>query len=182
MLAIQSPGASLFFTRNSRVLLFSGSRFTVSPWLRIQLSGGINLFIQKSMPTFSVRSVLRWSPRAEQKKKYIYEERITLWNAQSFTAAIDLAEREADDYAQDNAKRLGLLQGYWLFEECRLRKQGMEVFSLLRESDLPPKAYLKAFFDTGYEREGDYDTKDAPINQTPPSKKKLRPRRKAARR
>lgn len=79
-----------------------------------------------------------------------------------------MAEREAGEYAGDNAKSLGLLQGFWLFDECKLPQQGVEVFSLLRESDLPPKAYLRAFFDTGYEREGDYPFEpDAPPNRRP---------------
>src|SRR5215831_13674705 len=106
------------------------------------------------MPTFSVRSVFQWSLKysQDQKKKYIYEERITLWNARDANEAIKLAEHEADAYAAENEfKRLGLLLSYWLTDECRLRKQGIEVFSLLRESDLPPKTYLKSFFDTGYE-------------------------------
>jgi len=30
---------------------------------------------------------------------------------------------------------------------------GVEVFSLLRESDLPPEPYIDSFFDTGTERE-----------------------------
>ena len=32
---------------------------------------------------------------------------------------------------------------------------GAELFSLLRESDLEPKEYLDAFFDTGDERQGE---------------------------
>src|ERR1041385_2201366 len=112
---------------------------------------------QTTMPTFSVRSILRWSPRIDQKKKHLYEERITLWKARTLNHAIDLAEREANHYAGKNAKRLGLLQGFWMFDECRLQKQGVEVFSLLRESDLPPKTYLRNFFSTGDERESDYD-------------------------
>ena len=107
------------------------------------------------MPTFSVRSVIQWSPRTDQRKKHVYEERITLWNARSLREAIALAEREAKEYAGDDATCLGLLQGYWMFDGCRLRKGGIEVFSLIRESDLPPKAYLKRFFDTGCEREGE---------------------------
>jgi hypothetical protein len=109
------------------------------------------------MPTYSVRSILRWSRRADQKKKHLYEERITLWNARSLEEAIDLAEREAEEYAGDDAKRLGLLQGFWMFDQCRFRWQGIEVFSLLRESDLSPKAYVRSFFNTGSEREGDYN-------------------------
>lgn len=104
------------------------------------------------MPTFGVRSVLRWARRADQRKNYVYEERVTLWNAATFEDALDLAEREADDYAGvTTAARCGLLQGYELLDEYKLTKQGFEVFSLLRESDLAPKAYLRAFFDTGFE-------------------------------
>lgn len=122
---------------------------------------------QTTMPTFSVRSVFRWSPRADQKKKHLYEERITLWNARSLIEAINLAEREAEEYAGDDAKCLGLLQGYWMYDECKLRKQGIEVFSLLRESDLPPKTYLKAFFATGHERESDHNAEDVVVNHRP---------------
>lgn len=133
------------------------------------------------MPTFSVRSVLRWSPRVGQKKKHIYEERITLWNARSLTEAIDLAEREAEEYAGDDAKRLGLLQAFWMFDKCRLRKQGIEVFSLLRESDLPPKAYLRTFFDTGYERESDYNAEqDVAPNRRPARVRRTRTPRKGS--
>lgn len=105
------------------------------------------------MPTFGVRSILRWLSPAAKRKKYVYEERITIWNASTILEAIELAEEEAEAYGGANAKRLGLLQGFLLCDELKLKKQGIEVFSLLRESDLAPKAYLNAFFDSGYERE-----------------------------
>lgn len=124
------------------------------------------------MDTFGVRSVILWPRAADQRKKYVYEERITLWNATTFERALELAEREADEYASEmniTAKRCGLLQAYWLADEFKLTKQGTEVYSLLRESDLAPKAYLKAFFDTGYEHEGGR-------NAGPPIPPKSRPR------
>jgi hypothetical protein len=108
------------------------------------------------MPTFSVRAILRWSPRPEQQKSHLYEERITLWNAESLEQAIDLAEREAKEYAGTDAECLDLFQGFWLFDAPTLPSQGIEVFSLLRESDLEPKAYIDTFFDTGCERQGVY--------------------------
>jgi len=74
----------------------------------------------------------------------------------TFEEALDLAEREAEEYADTTAKRCGLLHGFWLFDDFKLKKQGIEVFSLLRESDLAPKAYLKSFFDTGYEMQGEH--------------------------
>jgi hypothetical protein len=39
--------------------------------------------------------MIRWAPRPDQSKKFIYEERITAWNAESLDAAIELAESEA---------------------------------------------------------------------------------------
>jgi hypothetical protein len=109
------------------------------------------------MPSYSVRSVIRWAPRPDQSKKFIYEERITAWNAESLDAAIELAESEAKEYADDkDFEALDLFQGYWLFDEIDLIPQGSEIFSLLRESDLDNDAYLDAFFDTGSERQADY--------------------------
>ncbi len=109
------------------------------------------------MPSYSVRSVIRWAPRPDQSKKFIYEERITAWNAESLDAAIELAESEATAYAEDRGfEALDLFQGYWLFDEIDLLPQGSEIFSLLRESDLDCDEYLDVFFDTGSERQADY--------------------------
>lgn len=109
------------------------------------------------MPTYTVRMVIRWAPRSDQKKKFLYEERITIWNSESLEAAIDEAEKEVRDYADDGAEPLDFFQGYWMPEEIDLIQQGTEVFSLLRDSDLEPLDYLDTFFDTGAEREGEYD-------------------------
>lgn len=82
-----------------------------------------------------------------------YEERITLWRADSFDSAIEMAEVEADKYCADSgSKRLDFAQGFNLFEFPR---HGAEVFSLMRDSDLPASSYLDHFFDTGLERQGD---------------------------
>lgn len=109
------------------------------------------------MPTYTVRSVIRWAPRSDQKLKFIYEERITAWNAESLDEAIELAEVEANRYAtKEKFWALSLFQGYWLFDDVGCIPQGAEVFSLLRESDLEPDAYLDTFFDTGEERQTDY--------------------------
>ena len=108
------------------------------------------------MATFSVRTVLRWAPRPQQRKRYLYEERITLWKAESLGESIELAEIEAKVYAGGEPEYLDLLQAFWLSEELTLPHQGVEVFSLLRESDLEPKAYLDTFFDSGFERQSDY--------------------------
>ena len=83
----------------------------------------------------------------------LYEERITLWRASSVEDAVARAEAEAQTYAasiEDSPDRfLGLAQAYRLDDEPG---DGAEVFSLVRESDLPAEDYLDAFFDTGSER------------------------------
>ncbi len=103
------------------------------------------------MESYSVRCIFRWSPRSDQKLKYIYEERITLWLANSIDAAIEKAEKEAKEYIEDSEDEyLGLAQAFVLSDS--LVADGIEIFSLLRESNLEPKEYLDAFFDTGNER------------------------------
>jgi hypothetical protein len=104
------------------------------------------------MNTFSVRCIFLWSRRDDQQLGNLYEERITLWQAENFDAAIELAEEEAIFYAKGSeSKFLGLSQGFSLFES--VVASGSEVFSLLRESNLSPEDYLSAFFDTGHERQ-----------------------------
>jgi hypothetical protein len=104
------------------------------------------------MASFSVRCIFRWKPRRDQVRKHLYEERITLWKASDIDEAVSLAEREAQTYASDSgAEYLEFCQVYALVEEPEAN--GIEVFSLLRDSDLEPPQYLDAFFATGGERE-----------------------------
>jgi hypothetical protein len=97
---------------------------------------------------FSVRCIFR----GDDDTPTSYEERITVWRAMSFEEAIALAEAEAGDYAELVGSRyLGLAQAYHLFDEIG---HGVEVYSLIRDSNLPPDAYLSTFFDTRWERQG----------------------------
>lgn len=96
------------------------------------------------MEWFAVRCVFRDSTNTT-----LYEERVTLWRADSFDEAIERAEAEAGEYAKCLSLRyLRLAQAYRLSD---LPGDGTEVFSLYRESDLDDKAYLDAFFDNGTE-------------------------------
>ncbi|MEU7900003.1 hypothetical protein AB0B45_45120 [Nonomuraea sp. NPDC049152] len=95
---------------------------------------------------YAVRCVFRWVTHGA------YEERITLWRADSTETAILLAEQEAAEYVEgQDFEFLDFAQSYRLSDAAI--GQGTEVFSLLRDSDLPPDAYLDAFFDTGSERQ-----------------------------
>lgn len=94
---------------------------------------------------YAVRCVFRHHPLG------VYEERLTLWTAGSPDEAIARAEAEAVVYCAD-------LDGveYVRFAEVYTLPtapgEGTEVFSLMRESGLPPGAYVERFFATGAER------------------------------
>lgn len=105
------------------------------------------------MESFSVRCIFRWYSRPGQRAKCLYEERITLWQANSIDQAIELAEEEALTYASEDMEFLGFSQAFALIH--LIPANGIEIFSLLRESDLEPKQYLNTFFDTGFEHEGE---------------------------
>lgn len=98
---------------------------------------------------FTVRCVFRWVSSDGMP----YEERITLWRAESLDDAMEHAEQEAIEYARRNKVEFtGFAQAYQLAED-QSPEHGMEVFSLLRDSELDPEAYVRAFFDTGAEHE-----------------------------
>ncbi|MFD0075392.1 hypothetical protein ACFVIY_23475 [Streptomyces sp. NPDC127166] len=99
---------------------------------------------------YAVRCVFQWVAWEGAP----YEERLTLWWADSMEQAIARAEGEARTYARENGHRcLGLAQCYRLATDGR-PDDGDEVFSLLRDSTLGQEAYLDRYFDTGRERQG----------------------------
>lgn len=100
---------------------------------------------------YAVRCVFR-SPEAEVEGANAYEERITLWRADSFEDAIDRAETEARAYAarEPGTEYLDLAQAFQLGVEAAIG-DGDEVFSLISDSPLGADAYLDRFFDDGEE-------------------------------
>jgi hypothetical protein len=104
---------------------------------------------------FAVRCLFEWSGPGSMKRR-VYEERITLWRAADFDEAIERAETEADEYVLADGdpgdgptRYLSLAQAYCLGDEPL--GDGTEVFSMLRESNKPPRKYLNSYFDTGRE-------------------------------
>jgi hypothetical protein len=95
---------------------------------------------------YGVRCILK------RRNDSAYEERITVWRADSFKGAIELAEAEAKAYAVPvNFEFLGLAPA---FDTRAMRiSNGSEVFSLIRTSSLEPHEYLNRFFDTGSEHQ-----------------------------
>lgn len=71
-----------------------------------------------------------------------------LWQASSLDEAIARAEIEAAEYAGADDRYLGLAQAFALADEPG---DGVEVYSLIRDSELEPTGYLDTLFDTGTE-------------------------------
>ncbi len=95
---------------------------------------------------YGVRCVFRWT------RPSTYEERVTLWEAESLDDAIAKAESEAQRYASRlNSEFLDIAQAYWIGADRP--SAGSEVFSLMRDSTLDADDYLDAFYDTGRERQ-----------------------------
>lgn len=107
-------------------------------------------------PWYSVRCIFRHKKRSDMTKNYLYEERITLWKAVSFDEAIELAEKEAKEYARNNeCEYIELAQTYHLYDDEIAH--GTEIFSLMREHNYTPKRYIDRYFDTNYERQQHYE-------------------------
>jgi hypothetical protein len=103
--------------------------------------------------SFSVRCLFRW-PTRNGSDAITYEERITLWTAESADDAISMAEAEAKAYAVANEfEFLNLCQCYAMFDI--VAASGIEVFSLLRDSALKSDEYVRHYFVDGNERERD---------------------------
>ncbi|GAA5118868.1 hypothetical protein JIN84_22525 [Luteolibacter yonseiensis] len=108
------------------------------------------------MNSYSVRCIFEVPKEHSNKSAFLYEERITIWRAKDIDEAIDKAAEEAEIYADSNSlSYTGLAQAYWMFTKTDL--DGVEVFSLMRESGLKTDDYLDAFFSTGNERQKGMD-------------------------
>jgi len=106
------------------------------------------------MPSFSVRCLFRWLDPPNDNALNTYEERITLWQAPSIHESITMAEAEARTYAAEcECEYLGYCQAYAM--PTALSASSVEVFSLLRDSPLPPSQYIDTYFATGSERQGE---------------------------
>ena len=105
-------------------------------------------------PWYAVRCLIRYPSEDAASEVGTYEERITLWRAASFEDAIERAEQEATRHAAAlGATYVDLAQAFNLSARDTVG-DGDEVFSLMRDSALPPGEYVALFFETGDEQEG----------------------------
>jgi len=80
---------------------------------------------------------------------WLYEERVTLWDAASEDAALRLAEADAARYGTEmDVSYLGFAQAHRVEGEPR---PGTEIMAVMRASELAPPAYIRRFLATGAE-------------------------------
>jgi hypothetical protein len=88
--------------------------------------------------------------RPSGRRKFVYEERTILVKAASASQAIQKAEVEARRYARRlDAFYLGFVETYHLFD--RRIASGVEVFSLMRSSNLSSRQFVTRYLDDGTE-------------------------------
>lgn len=101
-----------------------------------------------SEPWYGVRLVYRLTGFSSP----AYEERILIVNASSFDDAIAKAERHSKDHEDDATIYTGYAMAYHIVDENGPAiGNGVEVFSLIRDSELDIDEYLARFHDTGRE-------------------------------
>jgi hypothetical protein len=106
-----------------------------------------------NQPWYTVKCLFHHPTRKAEGEAYLFEERVTLWKADTFEAAHRLAEAEAREYASEaNCVFVASTDSFHLFD--RIVKQGTEVYSIMRGSNLKPNVYRDTFCITKRDRAG----------------------------
>src|SRR5260370_2205012 len=94
---------------------------------------------------YSAQSVFLHSDKGHGTEQ-MYEERIVLLRADSVEAAIEQAEKEAEEYCRhlDGCKYVGYVNVFAIYDDKL--SDGAEIFSSMQRSDLRPKKYLDLFY------------------------------------
>jgi len=97
---------------------------------------------------YAVRCLFQFWPKPGGDEPSVYEERITVWQADSFEQAFARADAEARQYAErfTRCEYVTLAQAFHIVAREQIG-DGDEVFSLTRDSELLPDQYLERFFD-----------------------------------
>ena len=95
-------------------------------------------------PWFAAKCLFSHPSRADNSERFLYEERTTLWRANSFAEAFALAEAEAVEYARDSTcVFVRATDSFHLFDESI--GHGSEIWSLMRGSGMEPELYAETF-------------------------------------
>jgi len=102
-----------------------------------------------SEPWYGVRLVYRHTNSATSR----FEERIVIVQADDADSAIQKTEQlSREEYEDEGTVYTGYAMAFHVFDEAEdTLGEGVEVFSLVRNSDLSVDDYLDRFHDTGNE-------------------------------
>jgi len=103
---------------------------------------------------FSAKCVFRSEFVEDGQPVSVFEERIVFVKGREFDEAFDKAEEEARRYAANNQsekRNTTFLACVGVFIVQDPMEDGVEVFSMLRESNMPSEDYLKAHYRTDTE-------------------------------
>jgi hypothetical protein len=105
---------------------------------------------------FSAKCVFRAEMIEDGQPVSVFEERIIFVKACEFDEAFDKAEKAGGKYAgknQTEKNKTTFLACVGIFIVQDPVEDGVEVFSMLRESNMPSENYLKLHYQTGSERD-----------------------------
>jgi hypothetical protein len=105
---------------------------------------------------YSAKCVFRTEFDDEGRPALAFEERIVFVKCREFDEAFDKAEKEARKYADENQSlklKTTFLACVGVFIVQDPIEEGVQVFSMLRESNMPSDDYLRLHYQTGVERD-----------------------------
>ncbi|MDP0490398.1 MAG: DUF4288 domain-containing protein [Verrucomicrobiota bacterium JB023] len=105
---------------------------------------------EPTQPWYAVKCIFSHPSRAKEGEGNLYEERITLWKAESWNEAFRKAEKEAKEYEAEDCVFIEATDAFHLFDDEI--KNGTEVWSGMRDSHFDSDTYIKTFCVSGRER------------------------------
>ena len=103
---------------------------------------------------FAAKCVFRVKAIEDGKPVSMFEERITFVKCREFADAFKKAEKLGRKYAEDDItgkRRTTFLACVGVFIVQDPIEDGVEIFSMLRRSNVPSKKYLRIHYQTGSE-------------------------------
>ena len=108
--------------------------------------------VMKKDDYYAVRCLFSHPTRERIKNQNLYEERITIWEAQTWEEAYKMAELEAKNYAKEaDAIFIEATDSFKLFDNKF--NSGLEVWSTMRDSKVSNAEYISNYINTGKERD-----------------------------
>ncbi|MDC0087971.1 DUF4288 domain-containing protein [Akkermansiaceae bacterium] len=107
---------------------------------------------------YGAKSITRFNQFKDEDGDPAFEERVILLHAENQSQAIEIAEKEAIEYAdKNNGIHLEWIAVYEAKNSQIIFKGTQEVYSIYRHDDSSDEDYLSYFHDTGAEKTTEYN-------------------------